>query len=143
MEALASFQLLNLSALMIEHMVKIISTKDGRHGLGMAVLSIGCLNISVLLWGKSTILRLIKAQRRETEVIDQLTMLLTQREADLALLMEEQAVVGISGEPDAMLIRDPILYVEGQLSQLSITALQLVTDITVATTQWSDCCSYH
>ncbi|MCE3215774.1 hypothetical protein HAX54_003421, partial [Datura stramonium] len=52
---------------------------------------------------QSTILGLIEVQRRGTEEIDRLTMLLAQGETNLALLKAEQTTSGTSWEPGVML----------------------------------------
>ncbi|MCD7456309.1 hypothetical protein HAX54_031226 [Datura stramonium] len=51
----------------------------------------------------SMISSLIEAQRRGTEEIDRLTLLLAPKEADLALLKAKQSSQGIGGEPGAVL----------------------------------------
>ncbi|MCE5167543.1 hypothetical protein HAX54_009049, partial [Datura stramonium] len=70
---------------------------------GMANFSLGCMSISGLILGKSTILGLIEVQRRGNEEIDRLAMLLSQGETYLALSKADQTTAGTSWEPGAML----------------------------------------
>ncbi|MCE3215944.1 hypothetical protein HAX54_004147 [Datura stramonium] len=71
-----------LPAIMIEHMINIVGSKDGRHAPSR--------NVSVWLrkevLGGATVSSLIEAQRRGAEEIEHLTMLVAQKDAEIAIL---------------------------------------------------------
>ncbi|MCD9642466.1 hypothetical protein HAX54_029302 [Datura stramonium] len=52
---------------------------------------------------QSTIFNMIEAQQHGIEEIDQLTVLLAQKDVDLVLLKAEQATQGTGGEPSAIM----------------------------------------
>lgn len=116
MEALSTFQPINLSALMIEHMHKVMTVKDGKHGLTYGFLLIKVfeffklpcgqgivgtkkqmLTLTTLeeceyvsrragVKGQSLVSDLIASQEKSNAEIERLTGLLAQKEAEIVRL---------------------------------------------------------